>query len=473
MKRVWILTLAIFFFSGLGNGISRALTIRDAAGRNLSVSPPYTRIISLYGAHTENLFALGLNQAIIGVSRHEAYPPAATEKPAFSYHDDAEKFLAAHPDLILIRPMIARGYPNLIEKLKQAGITVISLQPHTIQEMFAYWKTLGILTGKKKEANGMIRRFQRQIQAIQRIVARVPLNKRKRVYFESIHSRMKTFAPSSIALFALKTAGGINVATDTKAAHGTNIADYGKERILSHAHEIDVFLAQRGAMNHVTLHRIYEEAGFEAIKAVHNRQVFIIDEMIVSRPTPRLIYGIYQIGRFLYPALFNDITPLKKDRPLTRAEYAEMFVKMAAIPFVSPSYRHIAARKKKGKHLYGEFKDVDYHQLRAAFIETAVAHGLFEGVQRDRFYPHRPIRRRDVAYSLFLGLDLPEARSCVPKDVSPDDPVYAHICAVAGLGILPLDQGKFFPDKEVSGIEAYRSLKRALDLIQNKRNSGS
>ncbi len=473
MKRLWILAGMILLGLWVGSDVSHALTIRDAAGKTIPVSPPYTRIISLYGAHTENLFALGLNKAIIGVSRHEAYPPAATEKPAFSYHDDAEKFLAVHPDLVLIRPMIARGYPNLMSKLRRAGITVISLQPRTIREMFTYWTTLGILTGRTKEAKAMIRRFRQQIQAIRRIVARVPLNKRKRVYFESIHSRMKTFAPSSIALFALKTAGGINVATDTKAAHGTNIADYGKERILSHANEIDVFLAQRGAMNHVTRHRIYEEAGFEAIKAVRNRQVFIIDEMIVSRPTPRLIFGIYQIGRFLYPALFNDVTTLKKDHPLTRAEYAEMFVKMAAIPFVSPSYRHIAARKKGGKHIYGGFRDVDYHTLRSAFIETAVEHGLFEFVQRDRFYPNRPIHRRDVAYSLFLGLDLPEATPRAPKDVSPDDPVYAHICAVAGLGIIPLAQGRFYPDREVTGREAYQCLKRALDLIRNKRNSGS
>ncbi len=64
-------------------------------------------------------------------------------KPRFSYREDPEKFLAVHPDLVLVRPMIERSYPQFINKLKQAGITVISLQPNSIDEMFGYWQDLG------------------------------------------------------------------------------------------------------------------------------------------------------------------------------------------------------------------------------------------------------------------------------------------------------------------------------------------
>ena len=58
--------------------------IIDQAGRKIVVKGPYHRVISLYGAHTENLFELGLDREIIGVSRHEDYPPAALAKPVFS-----------------------------------------------------------------------------------------------------------------------------------------------------------------------------------------------------------------------------------------------------------------------------------------------------------------------------------------------------------------------------------------------------
>ncbi|MDY6853663.1 MAG: ABC transporter substrate-binding protein [Thermodesulfobacteriota bacterium] len=285
---------------------AKVLGFVDMPDEEIIVEQPFKRIISLYGAHTENLFSLGLDREIIGVSKNEVYPPQAIKKPTFSYHDDAEKFIAAHPDLIIIRPMIARGYRNLVIKLQKAGITVISLQPTTVSEMFLYWKKLGMLTGKKRQAEEMIERFQQGLSWINLYVEAIPFTERKRVYFEAIHSKMKTFSPSSIAIFALKSAGGINVADDAKAVRGTNIATYGKERILSHANEIDVYLAQRGTMNHTMVESILQEGGFKAIKAVRDREVYIIDEEIVSRPTMRLLEGIHQISKLLYADRFVD-----------------------------------------------------------------------------------------------------------------------------------------------------------------------
>jgi len=84
-------------------------------------------------------------------------------------------------------------------------------------------------------------------------------------------------------------------------------------------------------MNHVTLRRIKEEGGFEAIKAVREGNIFIIDEKIVSRPTMRLLDGIYEIGRFLYPSVFNDVSVFLSKPVITRAAFAEMFVKMMNI----------------------------------------------------------------------------------------------------------------------------------------------
>ncbi len=279
-------------------------SIVDRSGQQVQVDKPFSRIISLYPAHTENLFALGLDAEIIGVSKNDDYPPGVLDKARFSYREDAEKFIAARPDLVLVRPMIERGYPDLIEKLRMAGIVVVSLQPVSIDETYDYWRTLGALTGRQQQAEKMIAEFKEKIAAIEKKVATIPPEKRKRVYFESIHRKMKTFAPTSMAVFALETAGGINVAADADRVRNTNIAAYSKERILSHAGEIDVFLAQRGKMNRVDRDEIVAEPGFSAIKAVRDGEVYIIAEELVSRPTPRLLEGIRQIGRILYPDYF-------------------------------------------------------------------------------------------------------------------------------------------------------------------------
>lgn len=273
----------------------------DRAGRNLPTEKPFTRIIALYAAHTENLFALGLADAVVGVPRNTGWPPEASEKPVFSYHDDPERFMAARPDLVLVRPMIDRVYAPFVQKLEQAGIAVASLQPVGMADMFDYWRDLGRLTGREAAAEAMVRRFQAGISEIRACVARIPPDRRKRVYFEAIHSKMKTFAPEATPIFVLEAAGGVNAAPDALQMRQTNIAAYGKERILARGEEIDVFLAQQGPMNPVRREDILAEPGFQAIRAVREGRVFVVDERIVSRPGPRLLEGVRRIAEILYP----------------------------------------------------------------------------------------------------------------------------------------------------------------------------
>jgi iron complex transport system substrate-binding protein len=295
----------IFMFCQFISGVDsvRAFEIIDAGGKRVVFDQPFERIISLYGAHTENLFFLGLDQEIIGVSKNESYPGAAKKKNWFSYHDDPEKFLVAGPDLVLVRPMVERGYPGLINRLRRSGITVVSLQPSTVDGLYQYWMALGALTGKKGRAEKMVREFKARVAHFAQLTQDV--KKKKQVYFEAIHSRMKTFIPGSMAMFVLESAGGVNVATDAVSSRGTNIGIYGKERILIHAADIDVFLAQVGVMNHTSLEIIKDEPGFNIIRAVKENQVYLIDESLVSRPVFRLLIGIETIGKILYPEIFR------------------------------------------------------------------------------------------------------------------------------------------------------------------------
>ncbi|MFP4453373.1 MAG: ABC transporter substrate-binding protein, partial [Desulfobacterales bacterium] len=282
--------------------------IRDCAGREITVEKPFSRIISLYGAHTENLFSLEADDKIIGVGRHPDWPPAAREKSRFSPHDGPEKFLAARPDLVLVRPMIDRGYEPLMKRLEKFGITVVSLQPGNVEEMKTYWKILGRLTRRKQAAEEMIQKFEKGVQQARQIAQRI--SKKKKVYFEAIHDRFKTFTPDSMPVFALECAGGINAAEDVRQVRGTNIAEFGKERIMEKGPEIDVYLAQKGPMNSVDVEEIKKEPGYGVIKAVREGGIYIVDEQIVSRPTLRLLKGIWTIGEILYPEIY---TPEKTD----------------------------------------------------------------------------------------------------------------------------------------------------------------
>lgn len=282
-------------------GVLAAVQVTDDDGISHRLERTCSRIISLYPAHTENLAAMGAADALLGISTSDTEPPSILGKARFSMHDTAEKFIAAEPDCILIRPMIKHSKPNLVQQLQRYGIAVISLQPTTAEELYAYWQALGTLSGRSREADRMIERFTDALAELRRRTTTIPHEQRPRVYFEAIHQRMRTFSPESIALFCLEAAGGVNIADDAVARRGTNIADYSKERILAKADHIDVFLAQSGRMNRITVEELTNEPGFGAIKAIRTGRVHLIDEDLVARPTPRLLEGIELLNRLLYP----------------------------------------------------------------------------------------------------------------------------------------------------------------------------
>ena len=295
--------LAVVLFTLFLPFSSKAQELVDTDGILHRFEKPFTRIISLYPAHTENIAIMGGTDSLIGISSSDTDPELTTQFQKYSFRDPVEKFIQARPDCVLIRPMIRNSAANLVEKLLQYGITIISLQPGSANELYDYWEKLGTICGRENSAHRMISSFREEIKKLKAKVDRI--ENRVHVYFESIHSRMRTFSPESISMFCLETAGGINVAGDAVPRSNSNIAGYTKERILQHAETIDVFLAQRGRMNPVTLETIKDEPGFGALKAVKNNRVYLVDETLVSRPTPKLIEGMHLIHRLLYPQEIN------------------------------------------------------------------------------------------------------------------------------------------------------------------------
>ncbi len=318
MKKKMAVFIVLFFtITSLAHAFElKGNIIIDDGGRHIQVGRVFNRIISLYPAHTENIVAMGGANYLVGISRSDTYPPFILNKKRFSYHFGPERFLAVNPDLILIRPMIDFAYHSLVKRLESYNITVVSLQATNVRSLYTYWRILGRLIGKEKRAEEMISDFNRFLSIFHSIDKKI--RNKKRVYFESMHKKLKTFSPNSISIFVLNTAGGINVAKDAVSDRGTNIADYGKERILSHANDIDVFISQYGMMNRVHIKDILNEPGFEIIKAIKHHNVYIVDEHITSRPTIRLLLGIYEIGHILYPQYYKKDLKAEIDKVIAK-----------------------------------------------------------------------------------------------------------------------------------------------------------
>lgn len=252
------------------------------------------RIISLYAAHTEILLRLGARDNIVGVSRQESYDGPETKDwhpESFSFRDDVEKFLAAKPDIVLARPQHVAGGKHMADALERAGVRVLALQMTRAEDLYGYWRALAELVGREREAEAMIARFEAALAPY-----RAASGKRSDppgVFVESIHREVKTFTPDSIPIWLVELAGGRNVAADARpAAPGVIIAEYGPERLLAKADEVDIFISQQGAMNRTPLDAVKERDIYQPLAAFRRGRVFKISESALARPTPSLLEGL-------------------------------------------------------------------------------------------------------------------------------------------------------------------------------------
>ena len=299
MKKLLALLLCAFLLSGIAaqaeapnEPIEEPLPIRftDARGKEIVLDKPAERIISLYSAHTENLFALGAGDRLIGGSNSEVYPEEALLLPVYHYREDPEKVIAAMPDLVLVRPMIERVVPEYIEALERAGLTVASLYPDTAEEFDEYILTLARITDTVPQAEALLADRTERIAAIaQRIEGLEPVN----VFVETSASPLRTVTADALALVNVTLAGGQSVAADAPENPGSSMVEYPIEKLIEKGEQIDVYVAQLGGMNKlVTLPDILTRPGYMAIRAVREGRILIIDEKLIASPTFRQLDGI-------------------------------------------------------------------------------------------------------------------------------------------------------------------------------------
>ena len=80
------------------------MRVADARGKVVTIQSKPVRIVSLAPSITETLFALGLGDRVVGVTRFCAYPPEARTRPRVGgYFDPSyEAIVALRPDLVVI-----------------------------------------------------------------------------------------------------------------------------------------------------------------------------------------------------------------------------------------------------------------------------------------------------------------------------------------------------------------------------------
>lgn len=103
------------------------LNIVDQLGRTVTIESEPQRIISLSPSNTEIVYALGLQDRLVGVTDYCNYPEVALDKPKVGGFStaDVELVADAEPDLIIAGNIHAS---KVIPQLEELGYTVLALK---------------------------------------------------------------------------------------------------------------------------------------------------------------------------------------------------------------------------------------------------------------------------------------------------------------------------------------------------------
>src|SRR5437667_9212936 len=130
------------------------------------------RIVSTAPSITETLFALGLGDRVVGVSRHCHFPPqAATRTKVGTYvKPNVEAILALRPDLVIVQENSDRTSAQL-ERLK---LNVLEVQHGDLERMLAGIQSIGDRCGVPARAVKLVSEIRSRLAVIRGRTARRP-----------------------------------------------------------------------------------------------------------------------------------------------------------------------------------------------------------------------------------------------------------------------------------------------------------
>src|SRR5260221_11043154 len=127
------------------NQKTSATTLRevtDETGRVVKLPAQIGRIVSLAPSLTETVYALGLQDKLVGDTEYCDYPPDATKKHKVggAINPNMEEVAALKPDVVLVVKSLNRLETG--RALEQIGIPAYSTDPHTGKDVVASRKKL-------------------------------------------------------------------------------------------------------------------------------------------------------------------------------------------------------------------------------------------------------------------------------------------------------------------------------------------
>jgi iron complex transport system substrate-binding protein len=262
----------------------------------------YQRIISLSPNITEILFALGLGEKVVGVTRFCNYPPEAKEKMQVGGYLDPnyEAIVSLKPDVVIF----LSNFHQVSNFLSELNVNYLTVSNETVSDIMSSIASLGQTFGAEQRAEVMLSDIRTKIHRIEEKTKNATRPKVMIVIERSLGAGViedvyiagqNTFYDELIQL-----AGGTNVYEDGKISYPILSAEG-----LIHLNPdfiIDLIpqLEQIG-QNAATLKKDWDI--LSQLDAVKNRRVYILSEDYAVIPGPRFILFLETLARTIHPEI--------------------------------------------------------------------------------------------------------------------------------------------------------------------------
>jgi iron complex transport system substrate-binding protein len=295
------------------------------------------RIVSLLPSATEIVYALGLDEQLVGVSCDCDYPEGASSKPVVSHSaleivegstptsidTDVRNSLATSESLYTLeRDLVRELQPDLIlaqdlcrvcavpsghvtEALATIGCeaTVLSLDPHTFSEVIDDIQRVAGATSVAGEGERLVESLRRRIEAVRSATALL-----EPVEVMALEWADPPFTGGHWIPEMVRLAGGREVlgaeGAPSRACTWAEVASVDPEAIVF----MPCGFGLDEAMEQVP--RLLDTPEFASLSAVRNGRMVAVDgSSFFSRPGPRLVDGLEILAWAFHPEIFPAPPP--------------------------------------------------------------------------------------------------------------------------------------------------------------------
>lgn len=321
MSRPAALLLAFVFFGALH--VSAQATspgppaqpatreVVDEMGRSVRIPISPSRIVSLAPSLTETIYALGLQDRLVGDTDFCDYPIEAQKKPKVGgiINPNLEEIASLHPDLVLATKSINRL--DTVRALDTLGIpSYATSDPHSVAEIISSTQKLADVLGAPEAGKPLGEELQTRLAALQAKLAAVSP---RRVLFIVWTEPLISAGKDTFIADALRKAGGISIVQSPQDWPQMSL-----EEVVHLQPDFLVFAASHSESAARDFDALAARPGWRLLDAVRNRHFAVISDA-VNRPAPRIIFAIEELARQLHPEVFHDSPLPEKASPLANA----------------------------------------------------------------------------------------------------------------------------------------------------------